>query len=138
MGIQGSARRTGSKARDREDASRLRQSLCRLRDEAVELLNVFLRREPLVRGSVYELRRKCGKPSCACATGGALHSCMAITWREGSRKRLRSLRPKEETELTQLTECYRTFRRARAQLIELHAEMLAVIDQLEVVRRKEP
>ncbi len=123
-------------ARDR--ASRLRQSLCRLRDEAARLLEVFLSREPHVRGSVYELRRKCGKPSCACATGGALHCCMAITWSERGRKRLRSLGPAEQAKLTRLTERYRVLRRARARLVDVHTQMLDVVDRLEALRRREP
>lgn len=123
-------------ARDR--ASRLRLSLCRLRDETARLLQAFLSRAPLVRGSVYELRRKCGKPSCACATGKALHACIAISWTEGGRKRLRSLSPKEHTELVRLTERYRALRRARARWVELQAQMLVLIDRLETVRRREP
>jgi hypothetical protein len=119
-------------------ASRLRQSLSRLRDEIARVLDVFLARDPLVRGSVYELRRKCGKPSCACASGQALHSCIAITWTDGGRKRLRSLSPKEEMELMTLTENYRRFRRARARLVELHAKLIGVVDQLELTRRRKP
>ena len=121
-----------------ERASRLRQSLHRLRNETATLLDIFMSRAPLVRGSVYELRRKCGKPSCACASGKALHSCMAITWSAGGRKRLRSVSPKEQLELTRLTENYRRFRRARARLVELQAKELEVIDRLEVARRQEP
>jgi hypothetical protein len=118
--------------------SRLRQSLRQLQDEIADVLGVFLRRESLVAGSVYELRRKCGKPSCSCASGETLHSCMAITWRDGNRKRLRSLSPKEEMELKALTENYRRFREARARVVSLNAKMLKVIDQIEAARRKEP
>ena len=119
-------------------ASRLRQSLSQLRDECARLLSTFLDRAPLVQGSVYELKRKCGKPSCACAAGKDLHSCMAITWREAGKKRLRSLSPMEEMELATLTDNYRSFRRARTRLVELHSKMLGVIDQLEAARRQEP
>jgi hypothetical protein len=118
--------------------SRLRQSLVKLRDETARLMEVFLSREPLVRGSVYELRRKCGKPTCACAAGVALHACMVITWSDGGKKRLRSLSPKEEMELTQLTERYRHVRRARAKLVAVHSKIIDVIDELETTRRKEP
>jgi len=120
------------------ETSRLRQSLSRLRDQIPAVVQVLLGREPLVRGSVYELRRKCGKPCCACAAGEKLHSCMAITWTVEGKKRLRSLSPKEEMVLRRLTENYRRFRQARAQLVELHAEILDVIDQLEAVRCREP
>jgi len=121
-----------------ERLSRLRLSLVRLRDQMTKVLDVFVGREPLVRGSVYELRRKCGKASCSCASGKVLHSCMAITWRDGGRKRLRSLSPKEEIELKRLTENYRCFREARGRFLGLQAKMLEVIDQLEVARCREP
>lgn len=131
------------KTRDRsplsnERASRLRQSLGRLRDESSKLLDVFLDRSPLTRGSVYELRRKCGKPSCACATGKTLHSCLVVTWYVGGKKRLRSLSSREKAEMSQLTACYRHFRQTRARLVELHAKTLSVIDLIEVSRRREP
>lgn len=121
-----------------ERASRLRQSLSRLRDQSGKLLDVFLDRSPLTRGSVYELRRKCGKPSCVCATGKSLHSCLVVTWYAGGKKRLRSLSSREKAELSQLTECYRHFRQARARLVALHAKTLSVIDLIEVARRREP
>lgn len=121
-----------------DKASRLRSSLCKLRDDIDHLLDVFLSHDPLVCGSVYELRRKCGKPSCACASGKALHSCMAITWSDKGHKRLRSLSPKEEMELKTLTQNYRRFRQARAKLLALQKKLLGIIDQLDVARRREP
>ena len=62
-----------------ERLSRLRQSVGRLRDEADQLLSVLLGRTPMVRGTVYELRRKCGKPSCCCATEGQLHPVTVLS-----------------------------------------------------------
>lgn len=119
-------------------ASHLRQSLCRLRDETAQLLDFFLDRNQHVRGSVYLLRTKCGKASCACAQGGALHSCMAISWTDAGRKRLRSLKPRELVEMKRLTERYRRLRRTRARLIKLQAQILDVIDKLETLRRRKP
>lgn len=121
-----------------DQASRPRQSLVGLRDQSAQLLAAFLGREPLVRACVYRLRRKCGKASCACAAGGALHSSQVITWRTGGRKRPRTLSPREQLELPRLVARHRRYRRARARLIQLHAEMLAVIDRLEALRSREP
>jgi hypothetical protein len=121
-----------------EVASQLRQSLARLREETAHLLEVFMRREPVVRGSVYELRRKCGKASCACASGTAPHSSKVISWSSGGRKHLRVLSPREQSEMAHLVERHRRLRRARARLVELQAEILVVIDKLESLRRREP
>ena len=121
----------------RERLSRLRQSLARLRDEAHHLLPVFLARDPLARGTVYELRRKCGKPSCGCATEGRLHAVTVLSVSEGGRTRLRALPPDQIAARRVLTARYQRFRRARARLVKVHRQMVAVIDQLEGARRKE-
>ena len=119
-------------------ASRLRQALAHLRAELTLLDKVFLAREPIMPGSVYELHTKCGKPSCRCAGGAELHSCMVISWTARGRKRLRSIPKERQAELVALTQRYRRFRKARARFVEVHAKMLAIIDKLEAARRKEP
>lgn len=121
-----------------ERDSRLRLALVHLRAELAPLDKVFLAREPIMRGSVYELRRKCGKPSCRCAEGAELHSCMVISWTARGRKRLRSIPKEQQAELVALTQRYQRFRKARARFVEVHAKMLAIIDKLEAARRKEP
>ena len=119
-------------------ASRLRQALADLRVELALLHKVFVAREPIMRGSVYELHTKCGKPSCRCAEGAERHSCMVISWTARGRKRLRSIPKEQQAALVALTQRYRRFRKARARLLEVHAKMLAIIDKLEAARRKEP
>ncbi len=116
--------------------SRTRQALVRLRDELGQLLEVFLAREPLVKGSVYELRRRCGKPTCGC-TRGELHGTAVLSWSEGGRTRLRSLPPGRRGDLRAAVHRYQRFRRARARLVKLHIEMLALIAALEAARREE-
>jgi hypothetical protein len=117
--------------------SRLRQSLVRLRDEANHLLKVFLGRDPLARGTVYELRRKCGKPTCCCATEGRLHAVTVLSVSEEGRTRLRVIPPDQIAGLRVLTGRYQRFRRARARLVKVHRQMVAVIDHLAAARRKE-
>jgi len=129
---------TGGSAISADRYSRLRQALAHLRGELTLLDKVFVAREPIMRGSVYELHRKCGKPSCRCAEGAELHSCMVISWTAGGRKRLRSIPKEQQAELVTLTQRYQRFRKARARLLEVHAKMLAIIDKLEAARRKEP
>ena len=116
--------------------SRIRQALVQLRDELGLLLEVFLARDPLVKGSVYELRRKCGKPACACARG-ELHGTVVLSWSEAGRTRLRSLPPGRRSDVRTAVRRYQRFRRARARLVKLHAEMLALIAALEAARRQE-
>jgi len=122
---------------DRDRLSRWRQDLSQLTEELQRLLPVFLDRRPLVKGSVYELRRKCGKPSCACARG-APHVSPVLSRSEAGRTRLRSIPPERLAALRELTARYRSVRRARARWVKIAAEMLAAIDRLEQARRQEP
>lgn len=117
--------------------SRLRQSLARLRDEGNQLLAVFLGRAPLVRGTVYELRRTCGKPSCCCVTEGQRHAVTVLSVSEAGRTRLRAIPQDEIADLRVLTARYQRVRRARARLVKVHRTMVTVIDQLEAARRRE-
>jgi hypothetical protein len=120
----------------RPRTSRLRQSLLRLHDEAGGLLEVFLAAESLVRGSVYELRRRCGRPSCRCARG-ALHPVMVWSVSEQGRTRLRIVPDDELAQLRVLTQRSQHFRRARSRLVRVQREMLQLVDQLAAARRKE-
>jgi len=101
------------------------------------LVPVFAERDPMVKGSVYEQRRKCGKPNCHCATG-KLHSSMALSLSEDGHTRLMKVRTGYLKDLQVLTERYQRFRRARARLGQIYKKMLSLIDQLEKAKLKEP
>jgi hypothetical protein len=115
-----------------ERASRLRQILHKLRADYQAQLDALLPLRQLVKGSVYGLRTRCGKPSCHCASDqGPLHTSTVISWSEHGKTRLRTLPPGQLAHFRQLTEDYRRFRQARAALVKLHRQILAHIDRLE-------
>lgn len=122
---------------EREQLSRMRQSLEQLTQELRELLPVFADRLPMLKGTVYEQRRKCGKPSCGCATG-ELHSTMLLSRSEAGRTKLISIPKGYRKEWQVLTRRYQRFRRARARLGQIYRKMLWLIDELEASRRQEP
>jgi len=117
--------------------SRLRQMLRRLLQNLEGSLEVAFGRSPLMKGNVYEMARKCGKPNCICARG-ELHRNMVLSWSEGGRTRLLSIPPERLRELREKSEEYLRFRRARARVTEICREILAVLDQIEKLRREEP
>ena len=125
------------KHRDREELSRLRFTLEGCLSELRRILKVVFGRSPLVKGNVYELARKCGKPNCVC-TRGELHRSMVLTWSEGGKSRLLSIPTERIIEVKRKSEEYLRFRRARAQVTEIHREILAVMDRIEKFRRQEP
>lgn len=123
-------------ARDR--LSRYRQDVRRVLDESSRLVELFLARDPVLRGTVYELRRRCGKPSCACAGDGPPHCSWVLSSSEQGRTRLRVVPKGSLAEWRLWSERYQKLRKARARLVTLHAELLGVLDALEQGRRWEP
>ncbi len=114
--------------------SRLRQSLSACLEEIEALLDTFADRHRMVKGSVYVLKRRCGKPSCGCFKGER-HATTVMTWSEGGRSRILSIPPERVEDLRELTLSYQRFRRARSRLVKLQKRMLDVIDRLEEARR---
>lgn len=117
--------------------SRLRQTLRRLLQDLEHGLEIASGRSPLVKGNVYEMARKCGKANCVC-TRGELHRSMVLSWSEGGKSRLLSIPTERLGELKEKSEEYLRFRRARARVTQICREILAVLDQIEKLRREEP
>ena len=120
-------------------ASRLRLALKSLLAGSQRQIQELLPLRELVKGSVYQLQTRCGKPSCHCASDeGPLHPSTVLSWSEHGKTRLRTLPPGERARFQQLAESYRSFRQARAALVKLQRRMLATIDQLEKALRLPP
>lgn len=128
MGIQNSE--------NRQKFSRLRQSLRRLSDEARKLIEPSFSDKPVIKGSVYELKRKCGKPGCKCAQG-ELHSRMVLSASEKGKTRLRVIPHGFLVEVQIKVRRYQELRRARSRLVEVHRKMIRVMDEMEVMRREQ-
>ena len=97
------------------------------------LLEPYFGREPLLPGSLYTLRRKCGKPSCHC-NRGALHASTVLSYRGQTPPRNLSPAPEHLEPLRNLTDPYRQCRKARAQLVRWQKQLLQLVDELEAVR----
>ena len=128
MGIQTTA--------DKRKFSQLRHSLRRLSDELRQLINPSFSDKPVIKGSVYELKRKCGKPGCKCAQG-ELHSRMVVSASEKGKTILRVIPHGFLVEVQGKVGRYQQLRRARTRLVEVHRKMIQVIDEMEVIRRQE-
>jgi hypothetical protein len=117
--------------------SRLRQALRELLAELEKTLRVAFGRAPMIKGNVYELARKCGKPTCACSRG-ELHRSMVLTWSDAGKSKLFSIPLERLSELEEKSGEYLRFRRARARVTEICKKILGVMDRIEKLRREEP
>src|ERR1017187_3184997 len=99
---------------DAERASHLRQNVRALLADYRQRLEDLLPLRQLLKGSVYELKTRCGKPSCHCASpAGPLHASTVLSWSERGKTRLRTLPAADTTHLRHLAENYRRFRQDR-------------------------
>lgn len=110
-------------------SSKLRQQISRAYTALAATLGDLLRSQPMVPGSLYLLRRKCGKPNCRCATG-ELHTRWVLTRSEQGTQRLYSVSAPERAQVRRWSAEYRRYQRARAAWAKACAALLAKIDTL--------
>lgn len=113
--------------------SALRVQLRDTQQQLLSLLEDFLGREPLLAGSLYILRRRCGKPNCRCAHG-ELHASTVLSYRGQGRPQNITPPPEQVATVRKLTDAYRRFRRARTKLLRVQRQMLTLIDRIEAAR----
>ena len=116
--------------------SRLRQALRRLAEELPQLVEPMLGDRPLIKGSVYEIKRRCGKSGCRC-TRGELHKSMVLSASEQGRTKLRVIPRGSLRAVRRKVAAYQQIRRARARLVKIHQKMLEIMDEIEALRREE-
>jgi len=126
--------------RHREKFSQLRQALLRLAGEIRRLVEPCFSDKPLIKGTVYELKRKCGKPGCTC-TRGELHRQMVVSaseeGNEEGKTRLQVIPRGYLVEVQEKVRRYQELRHARARLGAVYQKMMEVIDEMEALRREE-
>ena len=118
------------------DLSSLRSQLLAAPTQLQDLLETFLAREPLLPGSLYTLRRRCGKPNCHCARG-ELHASTVLSYRGQGRPQNITPPAEKLAEVRKLTDAYRQFRQARTQLRRLQKQLFTLLDRLEAARVQE-
>ena len=97
------------------DSSKLRQQLWRCQAAIARLLHRLSRPRPMVQGSFYLQKRRCGNPNCRCARGD-LHEAWVITRKAGGKGWTYMVPAEERARLRQLTLEYRQYIRGRAVL----------------------
>jgi hypothetical protein len=118
------------------DLSSFRRQFLELQEQLSPLLETFLGREPLLPGTLYTLRRRCGKPACHCARG-KLHASTVLSYRGQGRPQNITPPPEQVPAVQKLTDDYRQFRQARTQLLRLQRQVLKLIDGIEAARVQE-
>jgi hypothetical protein len=111
------------------DISALRQQMWRYYRSLEALLRTMTSQGPLIPGSFYLLKRKCGKPSCRCAQG-QLHTVWVLTRSEAGQHKLYTVPPEQRAEVRQRAAAWRRYQRARARLLQQVGALVALADQI--------
>lgn len=113
--------------------SSLRSQLTQAQQQLPGLLEDCFGREPLLPGSLYTLRRKCGKPNCRC-TRGELHESTVLSYRGAGRPQNISPPAEQIDALRKMSDDYRRVRQARAKLVRWQRQLLALVNALQAAR----
>jgi hypothetical protein len=90
-----------------------------------EALLAELRDVPnLMRGTVYERERKCGRASCTCATGGPRHAGLQLNVTLAGRTRTRYVRQGERAAIEAMVASYRRLWALVDELTEVNLALL--------------
>jgi hypothetical protein len=124
------------KEQNRMRFSKLRQRLRKLADEIGGLVSNFFYDQPIIKGTVIEMKRKCGKENCRC-NDGMLHVSKVISSSISGKTRMRAIPKGRLGDVEKKVERYQKHRKSRARLTGMHREMLEIIDEIELMRREE-
>ena len=101
----------------------------RLRQQKFAVLRRYRLAEDVVRdllpGSLAETRRRCGKPTCHCATGEG-HLSAYLTFMVDGRKRVERIPAAWVTDVRQRVQAGRAFKEAVAEVLAANAQLLVL------------
>ena len=110
-----------------------RQGIRQLARQRQAVERVLLEQRALLKGTLVEVQRTCGKPGCKCARGEK-HTCRQLSASVEGKTRTWNVPRRYLAKVKRLTENYRRFRRARAAWVRLNARMLDLINEMEAAR----
>ena len=120
-----------------DQASVLRQRASRLLAEARRLEAVLLGHGPLVRGSLIQRPKFCGKAGCKCTRGEAHPAGLYLSRLEDGVARPRFVRAADRDRVLREAEAYRAFRMALRRWRALSRELSGAWEELGKAREEE-
>jgi hypothetical protein len=111
----------------------------RLGKDLRHVLQPLLRQQVLLRGTLYELSTRCGKPTCACAASDEKrHRRWVLSYTVEGKKRMRVVPLARLAEWRRWAANAREFRARRAKVAEMTRQLLEDLDVIERGQRRDP
>ena len=95
-----------------------------LEKEKVRVLDKIQSLDKVIRGSVFEFKRYCGKPSCSCAKTKTPHKSMFLSFKYQGKTRLVPIKKEQIPEIKKRIKDYKELKAAIDELARINAELL--------------
>ncbi|HID29608.1 MAG TPA: hypothetical protein EYP19_06330 [Desulfobacterales bacterium] len=105
--------------------SHSRRRIIDLEKKVAQLSQLIFGRDPLLQGTVYKSRTRCGKPQCKCATTDYRHEQWCFSFVEDGQSRTHTLPLEVRGEVKRMTAEYREFKKAERELRKAVEEIIA-------------
>ena len=117
------------------DLSKLRQKINRLTKERAEHEKTIMKHNTLIKGSLVEQYKVCGKKGCRCQKGEKHGPYYYLSNKIQGKTQLLPV-TKDLSKIKQKALNYRDFRKAREKWVKVNASMLNLIDQIEEAKKE--
>jgi len=95
-----------------------------LKEEKRKILERIHSLDNAIRGSIYELKGKCGKPNCYCAKTQRRHTSLMLSFSYKGKTKLVPIRKEQIPEIKSKLNDYKQLKAAIDELVRINAELL--------------
>ena len=96
----------------------------KLQEEKMKVLEKIHSLDNAIRGSIYELKGKCGKPNCYCAKTQRRHKSLMLSFSYKGKTKLIPIKKEQIPEIKARINDYKELRAAINELTRINAELL--------------
>jgi len=111
------------------DISKLRQRVYRLDQRRRKLQGYLLKPRKMIRGSLYEIYRKCGNPNCKCARGEK-HQGKYLSVKKKGKTKMTYVRRGDEKWVTTQANNYRRYQKWMADVRKINKEIFEILKKI--------
>ena len=95
-----------------------------LKKEKMKVVEKIHSLDNAIKGSIYEMKRFCGKPNCACAKTKTPHTSLVLSFSYKGKTRLIPIKKEQIPEIKARIHDYRELKAAINELVRINAELL--------------
>ena len=96
----------------------------KLQEEKIKIIEEIRSLDNAIRGSIYELKGKCGKPNCYCAKTQRRHKSLMLSFSYKGKTKLIPIKKEQIADIKASMKDYKQLKAAIDELVLINAELL--------------